>query len=269
VQGAHLTFFAGRKLVEKILFDKIRSWGLRAQRSLELLLVDGSRRRFATVDTVRLGGLLAQLVSAGRLVQGRGATSRKARRQGTPTRTRVRAETPVTARRAANAGAPAPAVASVAREAGTGWSCDNRGYPAPGGDGSGGGAIIKPGARSNLRIAVTQKHLHRAPRDVELVVDSRALRVVSGSEIHEVYSLSGVSRWKVTRDDGDDEHRCELVIEHHRVPSEVRFGCTAEVGAQAGVLLPGWLLLCLSVSLSLSLPPSLSPSLPHTHTLSL
>jgi hypothetical protein len=104
VQGAHLTFFAGRKLVEKILFDKIRSWGLRAQRSLELLLVDGSRRRFATVDTVRLGGLLAQLVSAGRLVQGRGATSRKARRQGTPTRTRVRAETPVTARRAANAG---------------------------------------------------------------------------------------------------------------------------------------------------------------------
>ena len=40
--------------------------------SLELLLVDGSRRRFATVDTVRLGGLLAQLVSG---LQGGGAAA--------------------------------------------------------------------------------------------------------------------------------------------------------------------------------------------------
>lgn len=85
------------------------------------------------------------------------------------------------------------------------------------------------------RFPITQQHLWRASRSAELVVDDRALRLMSGGETREVYSIASLLSWTLLR----GSSRSELLIDHSRFQSSevLTFGCTHEVGSALATML--------------------------------
>ena len=194
-----LTIFAGHKAVETLAFSDIASWSVRPGRYLDLVMAGGQPRRFATAETTRIGHLLSNAAAAGRLPAA--APSARAPGPAAPGQ-KIRPKTP--RRRDEQRGG------------------QSRRVSAP----RAGGQVF----------LVTQQHLWRAPRSAELVVDDRALRLVSGGETREVYSIAALLSWSVVQ----GTTGCELLIDHSRFVASnegLRFGCTSEVAKQLATAL--------------------------------
>ena len=199
VDADELTIFAGHKAVETLAFSDIASWSVRPGRYLDLVMAGGQPRRFATAETTRIGHLLSNAAAAGRLPAA--APSARAPEPGAPAQ-KIRPKTP--RRRDEQRGR------------------QSRRVSAP----RAGGQVF----------LVTQQHLWRAPRSAELVVDDRALRLVSGGETREVYSIAALLSWSVVQ----GTTGCELLIDHSRFVASnegLRFGCTSEVAKQLATAL--------------------------------
>ena len=190
-----MIFTVGNKVVESIKFEEVKSWQLNPHRGLVLSLHDGARRRFNSSKTVQIGNLLARAVDAGLLPASLGKLEGKA----SPSH-RVRPRTPLRDRDRADM---PPA------------NTDQRGS-------------------KYLRVSVTQKHLWRAPKEAELVIDARALRLCSNAETYEVYAIAGLGWWQVLR---NSDH-CELIIAHARFSGrDVSFNCSLDDGTALEIVL--------------------------------
>lgn len=195
IDSDRLTVFTGTKVVEDILFSDIKSWNTRTGRFIEFDTVSGKHLRFATAETTPIGRLLANSAAKGRL----------------PGRT-----TPV---RAAAAAPPKPRARTPRQD-------DERARRRAG---------TPQKHMAGRRFPITQQHLWRASRSAELVVDDRALRLMSGGETREVYSIASLLSWTLVR----GKSRSELLIDHSRLQSSdaLTFGCSHEVGSALATLL--------------------------------
>ena len=184
-----LSIFAGAKALEQLLFSDIKAWSTRPGRYVDLTIAGGERRRFATAETTPIGRLLSNSAAAGLL----------------PSRTAA-------VQVAALAEAPKPRARTPKR--------DDRAKRR---------AATPQKDSGSLRFPVTQQHLWRAPRNAELLVDDRALRLVSGGETREVYAMAALLSWTLLR----GRNRSELLIDHSRfiARNALTFGCSHEVGS--------------------------------------
>lgn len=213
VEPDRLRIFAGSKALEDILYSDIKSWSTRTGRSIDIMTTSGQRRRFTTAETTPIGRLLSNSAAKGRL----------------PSRT--------TAVRVAEA-SPNPRARTPrqdVRRARTPRQDDRRART-PRQDDRPRRRVGTPQKHTiGRRFPVTQQHLWRASRNAELVVDDRALRLVSGGHTREVYAMASLLSWTILR----GKSRSELLLDHSRFVSRnaLSFGCSNEVGSALATLL--------------------------------
>ena len=212
VEPDRLTLFTGTRALEEILYSDIKSWSTRTGRYIEVNTGSDKHLRFATAETTQIGCLLSDSAAKGHLPS-----------RSTPVRVAAAAPLPPPA------STPKPDDGPT-RRAGTPRARtpkpDDKGRRRPG---------TPQKHTSGRRFPVTQQHLWRASRSAELIVDDRAVRLVSGGETREVYSMASLWSWTLLR----GKSRSELVIEHSRFQSRntLTFGCSHEVGSALATLL--------------------------------
>ena len=210
VEPDRLTLFTGTRALEDILYSDIKSWSTRTGRYIEVNTSSDTHLRFATAETTQIGCLLSDSAAKGHLPS-----------RTTPVRVAAAAPPP--------ASTPKPDDRPT-RRAGTPRARtpkpDDKDRRRP-------GTPLKH--TSGRRFPVTQQHLWRASRSAELVIDNRAVRLVSGGETREVYSMASLLSWTLLR----GKSRSELLIEHSRFQSRdaLTFGCSHEVGSALATLL--------------------------------
>ena len=214
IEPDRLTIFAGRRALEQLAFSDIKSWSTRSERYLDIGLGGGKSRRFATAETAPLGRLLSSAAAAGLL----------------PTRTA--AVRPTTPKRSISSFSNA---SSSVRGGGGGDVAGMAGQRSHSRSARQQRAVTPQKETAGLRFPVTQQHLWRAPRNAELHVDDRALRLVSGGEVREVYAVAALLSWTLLRGTTGSE----LLIDHARFVARnaLTFGCSHEVGSSLATAL--------------------------------
>jgi hypothetical protein len=251
IDQGQLTFLMGKKTVEEVQFNKISEWTVTPGRAIQLVMVDGGRRRYYCTESQAIADSLQGAVQVGVLPAGhtsyaqstraaahtasnaRSPARRHRQRPTTPSRSPVRhpekAIPPTIQGTAPRSNAIGTSNASV--QSGVIHRTPDEVMRAVKADAS----ADRRHAPSALRVAITQKHLRLAPTDAELLVDpmSKTVSVVSGSQYHERYSLKDLLSWQLHKDGN------ELTIEHKRFPPgrRIGFGCTPEDGAALATIL--------------------------------